>query len=34
MGVFNRAVPFIKIVDQVVFKKMGLSVIVTGKKNS
>jgi len=33
MSAFNKLVPFLKLVDHIIFKKSGLSVIVIGKKN-
>ena len=34
MNSFDRLVPFAKILDKLVFKTIGFSVIVTGKKEN
>ena len=32
MGIFNKAVPFIRLADRLILRKTGLSAIATGKK--
>lgn len=33
MGIFNSLVPLVRFIDKLFFRKAGLSIIVTGKKN-